>query len=205
MHCYAAPLPTPKQVALLCQQWVWGERDRATSMWDPVRPWNVECGRNIHHKIFMLLMHRGIRGTDKARGENVRDKNMSAKCNRERGKTRGNGQKARKAQVERKETNVSPSFLVFVELLGRKYDRDSRTRVLNVAQCWQSCVWVHSVGAPNLVAQCNMAIQTKQQSPSNSIYPASEYISHKPVVEFSILSSCNSHKPMYCSAMRNVF
>lgn len=51
------------------------------------------------------------------------------------------GQEARKSQVERKERNVSPLFLVlFVELLGRKYDRDSRTRVLNVAQCWQSCV-----------------------------------------------------------------
>lgn len=41
-------------------------------MWDLVRPWNVECGRNICHKFFMLLMHRSSRGRDKARKENGR-------------------------------------------------------------------------------------------------------------------------------------
>lgn len=95
----------------------------------------------------------------------------------------------RKEKKERKRS--LPHFSCLPSCFGRESVRDSRTRVLNVAQCWQSCVWVHSVGAPNFVAQRNMAIQTKkkkQQSPSKPIYPTSAYIPHKPAVGCSILT-----------------
>ena len=162
-----------------------GERDWATSMWDPARPWNVECGRNICHKFFMLLMHRGRRGRDKAREENgKRGEEAPTEHDEQR------EDEDRRLQVERKrqrKKKISPPYFSCLRsCFGRKCGRDSRTRVLNVAQCWQSRVWAHSVGAPNLVAQRNMAIQTKQQSPSQPIYPASAYIPHKPAVGFSI-------------------
>ena len=54
-----------------------------------------------------------------------------------REKLRGNRQEAGKAQVEREEKIF---VLFFAELLGKKFSRDSRPGVLNVAQCWQSCV-----------------------------------------------------------------
>lgn len=106
----------------------------------------------------------------------------------EKKKKKGKEQKAAKSQVERKRKKISFLFILLVELLGKKCGRDSRTRVLNVAQFWQSRVWAHSVGAPNLVAQCNMAIYTKQKSLSKPIYPAGAHITYKLAVGFSILT-----------------
>lgn len=90
-HCCPAPHPpAPKQVALLSAMSLGRERerDRATSTWDHVRSWNVECGRNIYHTIFMLLMRRGSRGTGTARQGNGREKishqNMMKKEERKR-------------------------------------------------------------------------------------------------------------------------
>lgn len=105
--------------------------------------------------------------------------NERLKCLRERGKRRKRGHHY---------------FSGFVEF-GRECSIDSRTRVLNVAQCWQRCVWVHLVGARNFVTQRNTAIQrkknkiNKQQSPSHLIYPTSAHIPHSPY-------SLNSHEPI---------
>lgn len=150
-----SPCPTALTHKLHCSQRDREVKESEPAAWSPARPWNFKCGRHVSHKMFTLTgEHRQRRRMDWVNSSLQTESGSDAKKLR-----------AGKSKVKTKD------FFFFLELLlGRKCSY-SRPRVLNVAQCWQSHVWVHSVGAPNLVAQHNVVIQTQQRNPSKPIYP----------------------------------
>lgn len=164
-------------------------------MWDPVRPRNVKCGRNICHECFAPPMHRGSGGRDGA-GKRRREENV----------TEGNGQVEKEQEKERQKDPPPPlDFSLVSSCFGRERGRDSRTRVFKcssaVGRAACECTpWEHKILSPSTTWRFRQKKKKTQQSPSEPIYTASTYIhptSLRSDVPYPLLT-LNSYEPICC-------
>lgn len=139
-------------------------------MWNPVRPRNVKCGRNICHECFAPPMHRGSEGRDDA-GKRRREENVME----------GNGQvEKEKEKKDRKIPPPSISLLFRVALAGSAAGT-AGPEFLNVAWLLAELRVSALRGSTKFCRPAQHGDSDKkkkktQQSPSEPIYPASTYI-----------------------------